>query len=417
MSDARPSKPEAPLRLKADDAPWLRASTTRAVLGALQAPGEDCVRFVGGCVRNALLKEPVGDLDLATQHAPQEVIARLEAAGLKAVPTGMSHGTVTAVAEGSPFEITTLRRDVATDGRRAVVAFTRDWTEDARRRDFTMNALYLSADGQVHDPLRGYEDLVARRVRFIGDARTRLREDYLRALRFFRMHAWYGAGPFDVQGLKAIAAEVGGVATLSGERIHREMLKLLEADAPGPSLDAMDAVGLLALVLPDGRDPSRLASLVAAETALGLPASGVRRLAALSTGDPAHLALRWRLSNAHRHRLTALADFAPETDLTAQTVRRLVYTVGLETARDRIVLTAAWGNCPHEDVIRALDLAATWRKPCFPLAGADVVAAGVPAGPAVGRILAELEADWIAADFKPDQEDLKRRLARMAASA
>ncbi|MGF1456380.1 MAG: CCA tRNA nucleotidyltransferase [Alphaproteobacteria bacterium] len=408
---------QAPLpRLEKRAAPWLFDSATVSVLEALQAPGEDHVRFVGGCVRNALLGHRVEDLDLATIHRPETVMTRLEARGLKAVPTGLAHGTVTAVASGRPFEITSLRRDVATDGRRAVVAFTEDWTEDARRRDFTMNALYLSADGQVHDPLGGYADLAARRVRFIGDARTRIREDYLRALRFFRIHAWYGTGAFDGDGLAAIAEEAKGVATLSGERVHREMLKVLEADAPGPALITMEQIGLLSIVLPGGFSIDRFAALKNAEAALGLKACAVRRLAALVRGDGAALADLWRLSKAHRLRLLDLLNAAPEEDLSEPSARRLVYRVGAERARDRIVWTAMAGARHLAEAKKALEIAATWTAPPFPLTGADAIAAGLTPGPAMGTVLAALEAEWIAADFKPDREALKRRLASLAAA-
>ena len=239
-----------------DPQPWMSATATRKLMAAL---GE--ARFVGGAIRNTLLGKPVADIDIATPLTPDKVGTLLAAAGIAFVPTGIEHGTVTAIVEGKPFEVTTLRRDVTTDGRHAVVAFTNDWSLDAQRRDFTMNALYAAADGEIFDFVGGIADLKAGRVRFVGDAPTRIREDYLRILRLFRFHAWYGKGEIDVEALRAAAVEKGGLAGLSGERIAKEMLRLLETENPAPVLRPMAASGILALVLPGEANIARLESL------------------------------------------------------------------------------------------------------------------------------------------------------------
>ena len=297
----------------------MEAQATRAVMAALQAEGGvGAARYVGGCVRDTLLRLPAAmappaagdavlDIDIATPLAPPRVIAALERAGLKAVPTGIAHGTVTAVSQGRPFEITTLRRDVQTNGRHAVVAFTDDWAQDAARRDFRLNALYAEPDGRLHDPIGGgIADALAGRVAFVGDAATRIAEDYLRILRFFRFQAWYGRGEPDAAGLAACAALADGLAGLSAERVAKELLKLLAAPDPLPALSAMVACGVLQR-LPLQAEVERLARLRALEDALGLPADPILRLAALSRGDPLTLARRLRLSNADRDRLAAAA--------------------------------------------------------------------------------------------------------------
>ncbi len=265
--------------------PWMEAPATRAVIAALTARGAQ-VRFVGGCVRDALLGRPVTDVDIATPDEPGRVIELLETAGLKAVPTGVDHGTVTAVAFGRPFEITTLRHDVETYGRRARVAFTDDWTADAARRDFTFNAMSCSPEGRIHDPFGGIADLRARRVRFVGRAEDRIREDVLRLLRFFRFYAHYGAPPPDPEALSAARSLAPLLPTLSGERIAAETLKLLAAPDPAPVMGLMREQGVLAHVLPEAQRIDRLARLTAIETALGLPLEPVRRLAAVLEGGP-----------------------------------------------------------------------------------------------------------------------------------
>ncbi len=399
---------------------WIRAHATKTVMAALEdgEPGS-AARFVGGCVRNALLGAPVDDIDIATVLEPQTVMARLEAAGLKAVPTGLDHGTVTGIANGKPFEITTLRRDVDTDGRHASVAFTDDWAEDARRRDFTFNALYADRAGALYDPLGGLADLDAGRVRFIGDARARIREDYLRILRFFRMHAWYGRADLDPVGLEAIAAEREGLTGLSGERVHKELLRLLEADDPVPSVAAMADIGVLTIVLKEAGPLAPLAALVALERALMLPADGLRRLAALLYGYsrmPPGLGDRLRLSNAQRKTLAGRlgADWDAIAGADKAALKVLLYRCGVDRSADLALIAAAVTGRDADHVADALDVMRTWSVPVFPLTGRDVTGAGVEKGPRVGRILARLEDEWIAGGFKADRAALETRLKALA---
>ncbi len=382
----------------------------------------ETARFVGGCVRNALLGCKVDDVDIATTLAPETVVERIEAAGLKAVPTGLEHGTVTAVAKGRPFEITTLRRDVETDGRRAVVAFTEDWTEDAKRRDFTLNALYAGADGTLHDPLGGLPDLEAGRVRFIGDPVERIREDYLRILRFFRIHAWYGQGALDTEGLKAVTAEKAGLETLSGERVQKELLKLLEADDPRGAVSAMAAGGVLEAVLPEAGALETFERLLDLQADLDGDADGLLRLAALVMGkatetDLDGLAERLRLSNALRKRLSRLlrADHRMIARAGAPALRALSYRTDPEDARALLLLAAAHAGGPPPDMVENLAMLGQWTPPRFPLTGADVMALGVPKGPQVGKALSAVEQAWIDGDFQADKAALKAMLADVTA--
>lgn len=399
------------MKLDPKDHVWMTAPETRAVLTAL---GD--ARFVGGAVRNALMGRDVSEVDIATPLNPDEVIRRLKSAGIKAVPTGIDHGTITAVANGKPFEVTTLRRDVETDGRRAVVAFTTDWTEDAQRRDFTMNALYASADGDVFDTVGGIEDLKAQHVRFVGDAVTRIREDYLRILRLFRFHAWYGRGEIDSAALNAAAAEKSGLKGLSGERVQKEMLRLLEASDPMPSLRAMAAAGILGDVLPGALNPARLERLIAIDADCFFQPDAVLRLSALLSSDGASSALadKLKLSNAQRERLTDLAQVREKivSYLSIREVRKLLYLLGPQRFRDRVFLK--WAEDPKASNTmqwRALlALADSWQRPKFPLTGESVMAAGVPRGPLIGRILGEVEEWWIDSDFIDDEFSLAERL-------
>ena len=403
-------------------APWLCAPATVAVVEALRAEGgPQAARFVGGCVRDTLLGLPAAlaaptsafalDIDVATPLPPSRVVAALERAGLKAVPTGIEHGTVTAVSEGRPFEITTLRRDVQTDGRHAVVAFTDDWAEDAARRDFRLNALYAEPDGRLHDPTgKGVADALAGRVVFVGDPATRLAEDYLRILRFFRFQAWYGRGAPDAEGLAACAASADGIAALSAERVAKELLKLLAAPDPLPAVGSMAQSGVLAR-LPIGADVARLTRLRALERALGLPPDGALRLAALSAGDPLALAKRLRLSNLVRDRLAAAAGPLEEgAAMSPQTARRSLYRLGPAAFRDRLLLGSRVEDAA--EVKGLLALADTWRAPLFPLDGAAIKAAGVAEGPEVGHVRREVEAWWIAQDFPEDGMALQAALQR-----
>jgi poly(A) polymerase len=372
---------------------WLDHPGTQALCEALEAAGHRAL-FVGGCVRNALLDEPVGDVDIATDATPENVTNIAESAGFKVVPTGIDHGTVTVIAGGKPHELTTFRRDVETDGRRAVVAYSTRIEDDAQRRDFTMNALYADRHGSVLDPLHGLSDLQARRVRFVGDAETRIREDYLRILRFFRFHAAYGdpdAG-LDPDGLAACAAFSAGLETISRERIGAEMRKLLAAQDPAPAVAAMTHAGILRLVLP-GADPRALAPLVHLDAAH--PPRWLRRLAVLG-GEDADTALR--LSRAEARDLAALRSAMDS----AETPAALGWRLGETLATDATLARAAALETP---------LPADWQADIargsatrFPVTAADLMPA--LQGEALGAGLKALEARWLASDLTLQRDDL-----------
>jgi poly(A) polymerase len=398
--------------------PWMTAPATRAVIAALQvAGGPAAARFVGGCVRDTLLERdgPDMDIDVATPLAPTAVVKALTAAGLRAVPTGIAHGTITAVAQGRPVEITTLRRDVVTDGRHAVVAFTLDWAEDAARRDFRLNALYADPDGTLHDPTGyGIDDAVAGRVVFVGDPSTRIREDYLRILRFFRFFAHYGQGPADAAALAACGALRDGLAGLSAERVSKELLKLLTAPDPRPAVRLMAETGVLATLLPEAGPLARFEGLVDLGTDGADP---VLRLAALLAGPVGEaVARRLRLPNRVRDRLAAACASDPDIvpGMTEGSVRRAVWRSGSETVADRMRL--AWAVNPSDAWRDPLALAERWTPPTFPVTGDDVVAAGAALGPEVGRILKAVQDGWLAEDFQPDRAVLLTRLDALMAS-
>lgn len=383
---------------------------------ALTRDGGDA-RFVGGAVRNAILGEDVADIDIATPLLPTDVMRRLRNAGFGAVPTGIEHGTVTAVVRGQPFEVTTLRRDVSTDGRRATVAFTADWAEDAARRDFTMNALYASADGEIFDYVNGVSDLRARRVRFVGDPKTRIREDYLRILRLFRFHAWYGKGELDADAYAAAAQEKSGLKLLSGERVQKELLRLLQARNPVPSLTAMQKASILAEILPADLHPERMARLVEIETVHRRAPDKLLRLAALLPDDAKSarkLSGALKLSNADKERLihAAEGDCRIAETLSPRDARQFLYRFGQEKFRDQLLLR--WSQSRHDtDDLRwgkLLKLAKSWKKPEFPIDGRDVMAKGIDEGPKIGTTLRALEQEWIEADFAPDRRALLKRL-------
>jgi poly(A) polymerase len=395
-------------------ASWLNEADTRAVMAAL---GEGA-RFVGGSVRNELLGEAVGDIDIATAETPERASALLAAKGIKVVPTGIDHGTITAVMPTRHFEITTLRVDVATDGRRADVAFTGDWVEDAKRRDFTINALYADADGTVHDPLgTGREDIKARRVRFIGDASARIAEDYLRILRFFRIHAWYGAGEPDTDGLKACADAREGLRQLSGERVRDELLKIAGADKAGAAFRQMAAAGILSIVLPEASRLDRFEKLVDIEANQLFKSDPLLRLAStldLDAGGVSALASRLKLSNKDRDRIEAMLTDRTKivAYLSIKEVRKALYIIGVQTFKDRVMLGWAEDRKGHNTFQwRAmLAMADSWVRPDFPLTGEMIKQSGVPEGPEIGRVRREVEEWWIDADFTEDEFSIIERL-------
>ena len=402
-------------------AAWLRAPATRKVLRALAAGGRP-VRFVGGCVRDGLLGRmpPGGELDLATPELPDQVIHRLETAGLRAIPTGLAHGTVSTVVDGQRFEITTLRQDVACDGRHAEVAFTEDFAADAARRDLTINAMSCDGDGRLFDYFGGREDLAAGRVRFVGRAADRLAEDYLRILRFFRFFAHYGRVPPDDEALAASAAAAPEIARLSGERIQAEMLRLLAADDPLPTLVLMAASDVLAQVMPGPLALERLAGLLAVAPRV----DPVLRLAALLRPPPAAaaavaaVAARWRLAGRDAERLAALTAIPlPPLDASPADQHRALYRLGVDVYRDLVRLAAAEPR-DAAALAAALAAAAAWQPQRLPLGGDDLLALGVPQGPRLGALLAALEDWWVAHDFTPDRAAcLARAKSLLAAEA
>jgi poly(A) polymerase len=388
---------------------WMAARPTQTVLRALGARGAE-VRFIGGCVRDAILQHPIKDIDIATTATPNEVIDLLTKSAIKAVPTGLDHGTVTAVIEHKTFEITTLRRDVETDGRHAVVAYTKDWREDAERRDLTMNALSLSIDGTIHDYVDGYDDALSGTVKFIGDATTRIKEDVLRLLRFYRFFAHYGASPANEEARGACRTLAPLLSTLSGERIRKEFFELLGAQDPTATLNMMRSDNIFAGFLPEAENFDRLMALIRLEIHLSpqwpsfIMPDAKRRLAAL-LGDGAEAVLtiadRLKLSNADRKRLHDLACDVIQNSQ-HDTLPRILYEMGPEHTRDRLLLKWAIQGLPknHPEQINTV---ATWRQPKFPLTGGDVLTLGIEAGPAVGRHLKSVENWWVDQAFTPDR--------------
>lgn len=399
---------------------FLARPALAAVLDALNGKGEE-TRVVGGAVRDLLLDEPVGDIDLATTALPEETIRRGKRVGFKAVPTGIEHGTVTLVRDGTGFEVTTLREDVETDGRRAKVVFGRDFVADALRRDFTINALSLDRDGTIHDHCSGLADLAERRIRFIGDAGTRIREDYLRILRFFRFHARFGAGAPDAEGLAACIAGRAGLAGLSRERVRAELMKLLVAPGAVEVVDTMAGAGLLMPMIGGVPHLSRFAAIAADRDAGSI--YPVFRLAALAVGvreDAIRLREYLRLSNDEfdrieriAHALEALSGRASE--LTVAELRHLAHRIGQDAVAAGLVLLAAAadevGRLRAQDMIVELG-----RTPPFRPSGRDVVALGVPAGPRVGRVLEAARRDWIDAGA-PDDAAAQAGFVERAAAA
>lgn len=390
------------------DAPWLRHGEVARLLAALGCDGEEA-RVVGGAVRNALLRLAVDEIDVATTAVPEEVVRRVEGAGWKAIPTGIDHGTVTVVIDGKPFEVTTLRQDVETYGRKAKVAFGRDWRIDAERRDFTINALSVSAEGRIFDYVGGVADIAARRVRFIGEPETRIAEDYLRILRFFRFHAWYGKDHPDVAGLHACILARAGLETLSRERVRMELLELLLAPRATPTLAVMAETGILGTVLGGVPLLASFENVVKAEAEMGFSADAVRRLGALAVTvkeDGERLAQRLRLSNAEAERLVALEHWwrvSPAAG--AQPARALLYHLRPQSFTDRVLI--GWSRSTagaadggwHE----LANLPQRWTASKFPLKAADFIDRGVAAGPALGAAMRSAEQAWIAANFPADR--------------
>lgn len=391
----------------------MRDPAAARLFAALDA-AEIAARFVGGCVRDAVLARPLGDIDLAVTKPPETVMLALRAAKIKAIPTGLKHGTVTAIADNHTFELTTLRRDVETDGRHAVVAFTDDWLEDASRRDFTFNALYADRDGTLYDPFDGRADLAQHKVRFIGDPDQRITEDRLRVLRFFRFHAWYGASPLDGPSYQACARHAGALGNLSGERVAKELLRLLAAPAPADAIDAMADAGALDHWLPEYTGTKRLRALIARET----EADGLRRLASVLPGDAdasvdvGAIGKRLRLSTQQALRLEIMLAPEPAMDVAggARAWRSGIYRLGTSLYIDRLLLAVDTVG----DWRAALALANTWAPPELPVSGGDALKLGLKPGPKVGALLDEVEHWWIAGDFAADRAACLAELERLA---
>ena len=402
-------------------AEWLKRGETSAVFAALSASGID-TRVVGGAVRNALLGLPVIEaVDLATTAEPERVMALAEEAGLKAVPTGIDHGTVTVIADGLPFEVTTLRRDVETFGRHAKVAYTTSWEEDAKRRDFTLNALYADRDGKVFDPLGGYDDLAAGRVRFIGDAEARIKEDFLRILRFFRFHAYYGKGDMDAAGLKAAVKLRAGLEQLSAERVAGELRRILVAPQAARAVDALYDYGLLTGVLGGVPRLGRFERLVAIGAANALALDASLRLAALAVfveEDVARLAERLRLSNAEQAVLALAAEKGLVAGLPEETAAKsALYRLG-PSYRSALLLAWLDSDASPDDPEwrKALALPVRWQAPSFPIGGNDVMTFGELKGPEIGELLKVLEQDWIASGFALGRDELLARALGLIAA-
>ena len=392
--------PQNPDRLTPDAQPWLFAPNLQMLFAVFAAAGAEA-RVVGGAVRNSLLGVPVGDIDLAVNRAPEESEAILRSEGIKVVRTGFAHGTVTAVIDGQGYEVTSLRRDVSTDGRRATVTYTDAWAEDAARRDFTCNALYVGADGQIYDFCNGFADAVAGRIRFIGDPVARIDEDYLRILRFFRLFAIYGRGEINAAGLAACTAAAPQLATLSRERVTQEWRKLLLASQPVPILALMQTQGILGQVVPLTLAFEHLTALLVLRE--GAQAGFALRFAALlpraeALLEPVLLAAL-RLSNAEQQQVLALCQ--PELAVNSANLSAIMYRHGVAYARDRVLLQVAVDGV---ELTALLQRIAAWASPRFPLSGQDALALGLTPSPALGALLHRVEEWWLAADCVPNRD-------------
>jgi poly(A) polymerase len=384
------------------DAGWLNASSLQRVLSAIAAAGGEA-RVAGGAVRNALLGEEVTEVDLATTLSPEQVTEACIASGMSVHPTGIDHGTVTVVADHHPYEVTTLRHDVETDGRRAKVKFTDDWEADAMRRDFTMNALFCDARGQVHDFTDGYRDILRRKVIFVGDPAQRIEEDYLRILRFFRFHARYGEGAPDEAGLQACLRRKSGLDGLSAERIRQEMFKLMAARGAVPTLKLMAETGILPHFLPYTEDWRALERL---------PREPLLRLAVLAR-DPLAMKERWRLSNHDGKRLAAICSLIPPSPGLREMEQKIIlYQIGPEAWHDLVLIAWARSEAAMDDAAwqSLLSLPQRWNIPVLPVSGGDLLAAGMNPGPEIGVTLRKLEDWWVASGFTPGKQDLLKRL-------
>jgi len=401
------------------DTGWLKDGALARLLSLLDRDGEEA-RVVGGAVRNALIRLPFDEVDIATTAVPDEVTRRAAAAGLKAIPTGAEHGTVTVVIDGKPFEVTTLRVDIETYGRKAKVSFGRDWAKDAARRDFTINALSVSADGKIHDYVGGLADIAAHKVRFIGEPAQRIAEDYLRILRFFRFHAWYAHGPPDAAGLHACVVARAGLETLSRERVRVELMKLLVAPRATPTLAVMAETGILGTVLGGVPLLASFENMAKVEAAIGAPADAVQRLGALGVAtmeDAERLSERLRLSNAEFERLMALEYWWRVKPAAGEHAARvLLYQLGTKSFVDRALVAWSRSDAGAADAAwrQLATLAQRWIAPIFPLKAQDFLSRGVPKGPPMGAALRAAEQAWVDADFPDDRAAIEAIAERAA---
>ena len=396
--------------LSVANAEWFLKSETQAVFACLNREGFEA-RVVGGAVRNTLLDEPVREVDFATTSRPEDTLQLAAQTGIRTVPTGISHGTVTLIVHGIPFEVTTLRQDVETHGRHATVEFGEDWAEDAQRRDFTMNALYAGSKGEIYDPLGGAADLLARRVRFVGDARTRIQEDYLRILRFFRFSAQYGHGEFDREGLTAAIRERLGLERLSREQIRSELLHILVARRAPDAIEVMDDSGVLILLLGGVARRERFNRLSRIESALGLRPDPIFRLAALGVcipEDAARLAANLRLSSQETNELLSFAAAPHFAEPRMRDLKAALYKFGPRLYLGHTLLAWTSAGAPANDAAwtAGVELLRSWQRPKFPIGGADLIARGWNSGAALGERLKRLEETWIGSEFILSREDL-----------
>lgn len=402
-------------------AKWLKEKSLQNILAMLNRHGEEA-RIVGGAVRNALLGEPVSDIDIATTVLPENMFDYAKQAGFRAIPTGVAHGTVTVIAMGKAYEVTTLRQDVETHGRHATVAFGQDWFGDAKRRDFTMNALYMGADGQIFDPIDGYIDLRARHVRFIGEADQRITEDYLRILRFFRFHAWYGSGRPEAMGLKAAVRHKHGLQSLSSERIWHELKKILQAPNPIIVLHWMRMSAILDVILPECWGLDQLPHLISVEKEFGWEPDPLLRLQAIlpPIEDKINsLAERLRLSRVEKTRLNQWAhlkdDFHP--DLTNDDLKKALYRYDQSAYADHMrhaIAQAHAESAPLQSLLDNLHVTINWQQPFFPVTGKDLATRGLLPGPAMGAYLKQLKKNWIESGFHLDKRALLQQVPMKA---